>query len=140
LSAADGKGIFKRWRVVGLTLYHGRTPMMTDNLFQKIIDRKVPAKIAYEDEQSLAFHDINPQAPVHVLIIPKKVIPTHADVKPEDQAVLGHLHLVAAKLAEQLGISAGYRLVINCKEPAGQTVPHLHMHLLGGRSFGWPPG
>src|SRR5690242_2479743 len=114
--------------------------MMTVNLFQKIIDREIPAKIVYEDDQCLAFHDTNPQAPVHVLIIPKKVIPTHDAVKPEDQAVLGHLHLTAAKLATQLGLKDGYRLVINCREKAGQTVPHLHMHLLGGRDFTWPPG
>jgi histidine triad (HIT) family protein len=114
--------------------------MMTDNLFQKIIDRKIPADIIYEDDRSLAFRDINPQAPVHVLIIPKKAIPTHADVTEADRDLLGHLHLVAAKLAGQLGITDGYRLVLNCKEAAGQTVPHLHLHLLGGRSFHWPPG
>jgi histidine triad (HIT) family protein len=114
--------------------------MMTDNIFQKIIDRKIPATIVYEDDRCLAFRDVNPQAPVHVLIIPRKVIPTHADIQPEDRELLGHLHTVAAQLANQLGIGDGYRLVINCKEPAGQTVPHLHMHLLGGRSFRWPPG
>ncbi len=114
--------------------------MMTDNLFLKIIERKIPAKIAYEDDLCLAFHDINPQAPVHVLIIPKKVIPTHADVTEADRELLGHLHLVAAKLANQLGLTDGYRLVLNCKESAGQTVPHLHLHLLGGRNLGWPPG
>ena len=115
--------------------------MMTDNIFQKIIDRKIPAKIAYEDETCLAFHDINPQAPVHVLIIPKtKVIATHADLTETDRDLLGHLHLAAVKLAKQLGIDNGYRIVINCKEPAGQTVPHLHMHLLGGRDMHWPPG
>ena len=114
--------------------------MLKDNLFQKIIDRQIPADIVYEDEQSLAFRDINPQAPVHVLIIPRRVIPTHADLKESDAAILGHLHVVAAKLARQLGIDDGYRLVINCKERAGQTVPHLHMHLLGGRDMHWPPG
>ena len=114
--------------------------MMADNLFQKIIDRKIPADIVYEDDQCLAFRDINPQAPVHVLVIPRKVIRTHADITKEDQAMLGHLHLVAARLAEQLGVSDGYRLVLNCKEGAGQTVPHLHLHLLGGRTFHWPPG
>ena len=114
--------------------------MMTDNLFLKIIERKIPADIVYEDDRSLAFRDINPQAPVHVLIIPKKVIPTHADLTEADKELLGHLHLVAAKLATQLGLADGYRLVLNCKERAGQTVPHLHLHLLGGRAFGWPPG
>jgi histidine triad (HIT) family protein len=115
--------------------------MMTDNIFQKIIDRKIPADIVYEDDQCLAFRDIKPQAPVHVLIIPRtKVIRTHADVAEEDRALLGHLHLVAARLAKQLGLQNGYRIVVNCLESAGQTVPHLHMHLLGGRDFGWPPG
>ena len=114
--------------------------MMTDNLFLKIIERKIPADIVYEDDRSLAFRDINPQAPVHVLIIPKKVIATHADVTEADKELLGHLHLVAAKLAEQFGLADGYRLVLNCKEGAGQTVPHLHLHLLGGRPMRWPPG
>jgi histidine triad (HIT) family protein len=114
--------------------------MMADNIFLKIIGRQIPAKIIHEDDKCVAFHDVNPQAPVHVLIIPRKVIRTHADVQPEDKELLGHLHLVAAKLAQQLGVQDGYRLVINCKEPAGQTVPHLHLHLIGGRDFRWPPG
>jgi histidine triad (HIT) family protein len=114
--------------------------MLQDNIFLKIIERKIPATIVYEDDQCLAFRDIHPQAPVHVLIIPRKVIATHADIKTEDRELLGHLHLAAARLAEQLGISDGYRIVINCKEPAGQTVPHLHLHLLGGRNMHWPPG
>jgi histidine triad (HIT) family protein len=115
-------------------------PMPADNIFLKIINKEIPAKIVYEDDRCLAFHDIGPKAPTHVLIIPKKVIPTHADVTEEDAPLLGHLHVVAAKLAAQLGIADGYRLVINCKEPAGQSVPHLHVHLLGGRAFTWPPG
>jgi histidine triad (HIT) family protein len=114
--------------------------MLSDNLFKKIIDRQIPADIVYEDDRCLAFRDINPQAPVHVLIIPRKVIATHSEIATGDRDLLGHLHLVAAQLARQLGIDAGYRIVINCKEPAGQTVPHLHMHLLGGRSLTWPPG
>jgi histidine triad (HIT) family protein len=114
--------------------------MLHDNIFQKIIDRKIPAQIVHEDDRCIAFRDINPQAPVHVLIIPRKVIPTHADITEADGDLLGHLHVVAARLAEQLGVADGYRLVLNCKEPAGQTVPHLHLHLLGGRNFGWPPG
>jgi histidine triad (HIT) family protein len=114
--------------------------MLQDNIFQKIIDRQIPAKIVYEDDKCLAFHDVNPQAPVHVLLIPRKVIRTHADVTEADRELLGHLHLVAAKLAQQLGLQEGYRLVLNCKERAGQTVPHLHLHLLGGRDFSWPPG
>jgi histidine triad (HIT) family protein len=114
--------------------------MMQDNIFQKIIERKIPAAILHEDDRCLAFRDVNPQAPVHVLLIPRKVIPTHSDITQEDRELLGHMHLVAVQLAQQLGIDDGYRLVINCKERAGQTVPHLHMHLLGGRPFGWPPG
>jgi histidine triad (HIT) family protein len=114
--------------------------MMADNLFQKILDKQIPAKVVYEDDQCLAFHDIGPKAPVHVLIIPKKVIRSHADVTEADVQVLGHIHVVAAVLAKQLGLTDGYRLVINCDERAGQTVPHLHLHLLGGRDFGWPPG
>ena len=115
-------------------------PMLAVNVFQKIIDREIPAKLVYEDDQCLAFHDAGPQAPVHVLLIPKKAIRTHADLTPEDAAVMGHLHLVAAKLATELGLTAGYRLVLNCDEAGGQTVPHLHLHLLGGRPLGWPPG
>jgi histidine triad (HIT) family protein len=114
--------------------------MMTDNLFLKIVERKIPADIVYEDDRSLAFRDINPQAPVHVLIIPKKVIPTHADLTDADKELVGHLHLVATQLAKQFGLDVGYRLVLNCKEGAGQTVPHLHLHLLGGRPMRWPPG
>ncbi len=114
--------------------------MMTTNLFLKIINREIKADIVYEDDQCLAFRDINPQAPVHVLIIPRKEIPTHADLTEADEALVGHLHLVAAKLAKQLGLEQGYRLVLNCREQAGQTVPHLHLHLIGGREMGWPPG
>jgi histidine triad (HIT) family protein len=114
--------------------------MLNDNIFQKIIDRQIKANIIYEDDRALAFHDVNPQAPVHVLIIPRKVIRTHADITDEDRELLGHLHLVAARLAGQLGLQEGYRLVLNCKEGAGQTVPHLHLHLLGGREMRWPPG
>lgn len=114
--------------------------MMTDNIFLKILDKTIPAKIAHEDEHCVAFHDVRPQAPVHVLLIPRKVIPTHAHLTDADREIVGHLHLVAARLAAELGLADGYRLVINCGEAGGQTVPHLHMHLLGGRSLGWPPG
>ncbi len=113
---------------------------MIDNIFLKIVEKKIPAKIAYEDDRCLAFHDVNPQAPVHVLIIPKKVIATHDEVTEADAELLGHLHVVAAQLAVQLGLQDGYRLVLNCRERAGQTVPHLHLHLLGGREMTWPPG
>jgi len=114
--------------------------MLADNIFLKILDKSIPARIAYEDDQCLAFHDIKPQAPTHVLIIPRRVIRTLDDVTSEDQALLGHLTLVAAKLAKQLGLSKGYRLVVNCNAQGGQTVPHLHVHLMGGRDMTWPPG
>lgn len=114
--------------------------MLSDNIFLKILEKKIPARLVHEDEHCIAFHDVNPQAPVHILIIPRKVIPTHADIAAEDRELLGHLQLVAAQLAEKLGIGDGYRLVLNCKERAGQTVPHLHFHLLGGRDLTWPPG
>jgi histidine triad (HIT) family protein len=114
--------------------------MLQDNIFQKIIDRKIPATIVHEDDLCVAFRDINPQAPVHVLIVPRKVIRTHDEITAEDKELLGHLHFVAAQLAGKLGLFEGYRLVLNCKETSGQTVPHLHLHLLGGREFLWPPG
>src|SRR3954470_20805469 len=114
--------------------------MPEKTIFKRIIDKEIPAKIAYEDDYCLAFHDVNPQAPVHVLLIPKKEIRTHADLKPEDRDLLGHLHLVAVRLAEQFGLADGYRVVINCKDRGGQAVPHLHLHLLGGRDLKWPPG
>ncbi len=114
--------------------------MLADNVFKKIIDKQIPARLVHEDEQCLAFHDIGPKAPVHVLIIPRKEIRTHDDLQPEDAALVGHMHLIAVKLARDLGLHDGYRLVINCKERGGQTVPHLHMHLLGGRDLTWPPG
>jgi histidine triad (HIT) family protein len=114
--------------------------MMSDNVFLKIINKEIPANLIHEDDHCLAFHDRDPKAPVHVLIIPRKVIRTHDDITAEDRELIGHLHLVAAQLAKQLGIADGYRLVLNCKERAGQTVPHLHLHLLGGRELTWPPG
>ncbi|MFN4258589.1 MAG: histidine triad nucleotide-binding protein [Gemmataceae bacterium] len=114
--------------------------MMQDNIFQKIIDKQIPADMVYEDDQCVAFRDINPQAPVHVLIVPRKVISTHDDMTEEDIPLVGHLHWVAKQLARQLGLHDGYRLVLNCQEKAGQSVPHLHLHLLGGRIMHWPPG
>lgn len=114
---------------------------MSDNLFLKIIEREIPADIVYEDEQVLAFNDINPQAPIHVLIIPKKHVRTLNDVQDEDEAMLGRLLNVARKIAREKGIhEEGYRVVMNCNSGAGQTVFHIHLHLLGGRSFTWPPG
>ena len=114
--------------------------MMADNIFLKIIERKIPATIVHEDEHCLAFRDVNPQAPVHVLLIPRKVIATHDAITAEDAPLLGHLHVVAARLAKQFDLGQGYRLVLNCREQAGQTVPHLHLHLIGGRPMQWPPG
>jgi histidine triad (HIT) family protein len=114
--------------------------VLADNIFLKIIDKSIPATVVYEDDRCLAFHDIKPQAPTHVLIIPRKVIRTLDDATPDDQALLGHLTLVAVKLANQLGLQKGYRVVVNCNEDGGQMVPHLHLHLLGGRRLTWPPG
>ena len=114
--------------------------MTQKTIFKRILDREIPAQIAYEDELCLAFHDVSPQAPTHVLIIPKKEIPTVNDLTDQDRELVGHLFLVAAQLAGQLGLDGGYRLVVNCGPDAGQTVPHLHLHLLGGRLLKWPPG
>lgn len=114
--------------------------MLADNIFLKILDKSIPAKIAYEDDLCLAFHDIKPQAPTHVLVIPRKVIRTLDDATGDDKLLFGHLMLVATKLAKELGLSKGYRLVVNCNEHGGQTVPHIHVHLLGGRDMAWPPG
>jgi histidine triad (HIT) family protein len=114
---------------------------MSKTLFEKIIAREIPAKILYEDELVLAFQDIKPQAPTHVLIIPKKPIPRIADARPEDGPVLGHLLLKAAALAKELGVAqSGFRLVFNNGAHAGEAVPHLHCHIIGGRALGWPPG
>ena len=114
--------------------------MLASNVFLKILAKEIPVRVAHEDDLCLAFHDANPQAPVHVLIIPKRVIRTHADLTPEDAGLVGHLNLVAVKVAKDLGLTAGYRVVVNCDDAGGQTVPHLHLHLLGGRPFDWPPG
>ena len=113
---------------------------MAETVFSKIIARTIPARIEHEDDRCLAFHDVAPQAPVHVLVIPKRPIPSLAEAGDDDAPLLGHLVAVAARLARQLGLSDGYRLVINCGRDGGQTVDHLHVHLLGGRGLGWPPG
>ena len=110
-------------------------------LFEKIIARQIPARIVYEDDLVLAFHDITPQAPVHVLIVPKKSLPRIGTAGAEDQAMLGHLLLKAAHVAGLLGLKeTGYRLVINNGRDGGESVPHLHCHILGGRAMAWPPG
>ncbi|NER21338.1 MAG: histidine triad nucleotide-binding protein [Symploca sp. SIO1C2] len=113
---------------------------MSDTIFSKIINREIPAEIIYEDDLALAFKDISPQAPVHFLVIPKKPIPQISDARPEDQALLGHLLLTAKQVAEQVGLGNGYRVVINNGADGGQTVYHLHLHVLGGRQLQWPPG
>ena len=113
---------------------------MAETIFSKIIDRKIPARIEYEDDRCLAFHDVAPQAPTHVLVIPKKPIPSLADLEPADEALMGHLVMVATQLAAKLGLGDGYRLVVNCGRDGGQSVDHLHVHLLAGRAMRWPPG
>lgn len=113
---------------------------MPDTIFSKIIRREIPADIVYEDELCLAFKDIAPQAPVHILIIPKKPIPKLADATPQDHALMGHLLLKVKQVAEEAGLEKGYRVVINTGDDGGQTVDHLHLHILGGRQMKWPPG
>ncbi len=110
-------------------------------VFEKIIAREIPAKIVFEDDEVLAFHDVDPKAPVHVLIVPKRVIPRLAAATEPDTRLLGKLISTASKVARDLGIQeSGYRVVINSGPDAGESVPHLHVHLLGKRSLGWPPG
>ena len=113
---------------------------MAATVFSRIIAGEIPARIVYDDDRCLAFHDVAPQAPTHVLVIPKRAIPSLADVTPADADLLGHLIVVASRLAGTLGLSEGFRLVVNCGRDGGQTVDHLHVHLLGGRAMGWPPG
>ena len=113
---------------------------MSKTLFEKIIAREIPAEIVYEDDLVLAFRDIKPQAPVHVLIVPKKPFPRIAEATADEQSLLGHLLLKAAEVAKQLDLKNGYRLVINNGADGGETVPHLHVHILGGRHLVWPPG
>ena len=113
---------------------------MTDTLFSKIINREIPADIVYEDDLCLAFRDVNPQAPVHILVIPKQPIAKIADATESDQSLLGHLLLKAGEIAREQGYADTFRLVINNGEGAGQSVFHLHVHILAGRDFSWPPG
>jgi histidine triad (HIT) family protein len=113
---------------------------MAETIFAKIIRREIPAQIEYEDKLCLAFHDVSPQAPTHILVIPKKPLPSLAEVTDAEIPLLGHLMRVATDLATKLNLVNGYRLVVNCGTDGGQTVNHLHIHLLGGRSLGWPPG
>lgn len=113
---------------------------MSETIFSKIIRKEIPADIVYEDDLTIAFRDIAPQAPVHILVIPKKPIPQLAAAESEDHALMGHLLLTAKRVAQQLGLDNGYRLVINNGADGGQTVDHLHLHILGGRQMKWPPG
>lgn len=150
-SAAVGDGGLAFW--VGM-LYNGRKWSFSEfvflhlkrnagffmTIFKKIIDREIPADIVFEDEVCLAFRDIAPQAPTHILVIPKKEITAVDALSDEDEALVGHIFLVIQKLAAQEGLTDGFRVVTNNGLMAGQTVPHLHFHLLGGRPFGWPPG
>ncbi len=113
---------------------------MAETIFTKIINKEIPAEVLYEDELALAFKDTNPQAPLHFLVIPKKPIATINDIAEEDREVVGHLSLVAAKVAAQHGYAEqGYRTVMNCNEFGGQTVYHIHLHVLAGKQLGWPP-
>lgn len=114
--------------------------MGESTIFKKIIDREIPATIVYEDELCLAFEDINPKAPTHVIVIPKKEIAAVDDIAEEDEALIGHLFVAMRKIAAQLGLGDGYRVVTNNGPAAGQEVMHLHFHLLGGRKLTWPPG
>jgi histidine triad (HIT) family protein len=113
---------------------------MAETIFGKIIRGEIPARIIHDDDRCLAFHDVAPQAPVHVLVIPKKPIPSLAEADEDDAGLLGHIVLVATQLARSLGLDDGYRLVVNCGRDGGQSVDHLHVHLLGGRRLSWPPG
>ena len=109
-------------------------------IFEKIIAREISSKIIWEDDDTIAFHDVNPQAPVHVLIVPKRVVPRLTEATENDRALLGKLLLVARDIAKKLDLSSGYRVVINSGPDAGESVPHLHVHLLGKRALAWPPG
>ena len=115
-------------------------PMSEETIFSKIISRDIPADIVYEDDLCLAFKDITPQAPTHILVIPKKPIPKLSEAAPEDKALLGHLLYTVSEIAREQKLENGYRVVINTGEEGGQTVFHLHLHLLGGRGLAWPPG
>jgi histidine triad (HIT) family protein len=112
---------------------------MTDTIFSKIINKEIPADIVYEDDLSIAFNDISPEAPTHILVVPKKTIPKLSEINEEDENLLGHLLIVAKKITDDNNIK-DFRLVINNGSDAGQTVFHLHLHILAGRNFGWPPG
>lgn len=111
-----------------------------DCLFCKIIEGEIPSKLIYEDDQVYAFYDIDPKAPVHFLVVPKQHIATLNDLKPADEQLIGHIVFTAQRLAKELGCDEGFRVVMNCNEQGGQTVYHIHMHVLGQRQLDWPPG
>jgi histidine triad (HIT) family protein len=113
---------------------------MSDCLFCKIVAGSIPAKVVSEDDRAIAFRDINPQAPTHVVIVPRKHIPSLNELTDDDAALVGHLHVVARKIAAAEGLTEGYRTLFNTGPAAGQTVFHIHLHLIGGRPLGWPPG
>jgi histidine triad (HIT) family protein len=130
-----------RQRAILIKLQYSSLFIMADSIFTRIIKKEIPANIIYEDESVVAFEDVNPVAPLHILIVPKKQIPTINDANEEDTMLLGKILIIGSKLAKEKGVSEdGYRLVINCNKDAGQTVFHIHCHLLGGRIFNWPPG
>jgi histidine triad (HIT) family protein len=114
--------------------------MAEKTLFQKIADGEIPADLVYEDDRCFAFRDINPKAPTHILIVPRKLIPTLNDLTEADEPLVGHLFTVAREVAAREGLDAGYRTVFNCGDHGQQSVYHLHLHLLGGRQMSWPPG
>jgi histidine triad (HIT) family protein len=114
---------------------------MSKCLFCRIVEGEIPAEVVFKDDKAVAFEDINPQAPIHIIIIPRKHIPTLLDLEEEDQELMGYLYMVANKIAADKNLTeTGYRLVVNCKRDAGQEVFHIHIHMLGGRKFSWPPG
>lgn len=129
-------------QIARISAFRTGAPNMShsDTIFSKIIRREIPADIVHEDDLSLAFKDVNPQAPVHILLVPKQPIAQLADAQPEDHRIMGHLLLTAKRVAEQAGLTKGYRVVINNGDDGGQTVYHLHLHILGGRFMQWPPG
>ncbi len=114
--------------------------MSDKTIFKRIIDKEIPADIVYEDDRCLAFRDVAPKAPIHVLVIPKQVIASLDGIEEQDKELAGHLLWVAKHVAAELGLAGGYRVVINCGADGGQTVDHLHLHVMGGRGMGWPPG
>jgi histidine triad (HIT) family protein len=114
--------------------------MSEKTLFQRIADREIPSDIVFEDDLCFAFRDISPQAPTHVLVVPRKPIPSLDDLSDDDRDLIGHLYMVIRELATKFGLTDGYRVVVNCGRDGGQSVDHLHFHLLGGRPLKWPPG